>query len=175
MDGASPLPLPRIVALMRASTGAAVGEVRALGELARVAPAPGEWCANEILGHLLEADGRGFVGRIRAIISEDGPRFEAWDQPAVAAARRDDERDPESIVAEFLAERAEGLRFVAALDPASMARLGVHPRVGELSVSDLLHEWVHHDREHLAQLLAASRSFAWPAMGNARRFSDPSA
>jgi hypothetical protein len=160
---------------MQASTDAAVGEVRALGELARVAPAPGEWCANQILGHLVEADRRGFVGRIRTVVREDRPRFAAWDQPAVAAARRDDERDPESVVVEFLAERAEGIRFVAALDPASMVRLGVHPRVGELRVAELLHEWVHHDREHLAQLLAASQSFAWPAMGNARRFSDPSA
>jgi hypothetical protein len=175
VDGPSSLELPRIVALVRASTDAAVGEVRALGEWARVAPAPGEWCANQILGHLVEADRRGFVGRIRAIMSADRPRFEAWDQPAVATARGDDERDPESIVAEFLVERAEGVRLVAALEPASLARVGVHPQVGELSVSDLLHEWVHHDREHLAQLLAASRSFAWPAMGNARRFSDPSA
>jgi hypothetical protein len=160
---------------MQVSTAAAAGEVRALAELARVAPAPGEWCANQVLGHLVEADRRGFVGRIRTVVREDRPRFEAWDQPAVAAARRDDERDPESVVVEFLAERTEGIRFVAALDPASILRLGVHPRVGELSVAELLHEWVHHDREHLAQLLAASRSFAWAAMGNARRFSDPSA
>jgi hypothetical protein len=90
----------------------------------------------------------------------------------VAAARRDQERDPEGLVAEFLAVREDGLRFVASLDEAALARVGLHPHVGELSISDLLHEWVHHDREHLAQMLAVSQSFVWPAMGNARRFSE---
>jgi hypothetical protein len=38
-------------------------------------------------------------------------------------------------------------------------------------VSDLLHEWVHHDRNHFRQLLANVQAAAWPHMGNARRFS----
>ena len=48
-------------------------------------------------------------------------------------------------MAEFLVGREDGLRFVASLDEATCARVGLHPQVGELSVSDLLHEWVHHD------------------------------
>ncbi len=161
-----------ISALIRASTAAVVGEVRALGERARLAPEPGEWCANEVLGHLLEADRRGFVGRVRTVLTQDAPTFVPWDQPAVAAARRDAERDPEALIAEFLAGREADLGLVESLDQVALARRGRHPLVGELSVSDLLHEWVHHDREHLAQLLAISRSLVWPAMGNARRFSE---
>jgi hypothetical protein len=38
-------------------------------------------------------------------------------------------------------------------------------------VADLLHEWVHHDRNHLKQLLANVQAFVWPHMGNAQRFS----
>jgi hypothetical protein len=33
------------------------------------------------------------------------------------------------------------------------------------------YEWVHHDRNHLRQILANVQAFAWPHMGNARRFS----
>jgi hypothetical protein len=162
-----------IVALMRASTEAAVAELRALGSRAGVAPAPGEWSASEVLGHLIEADRRGFVGRMRAALEADRPTFEPWDQPAVAAARRDAERDPEALVAEFLAGREESLAFVADLGGNAWQRAGLHPQVGPLSISDLLHEWVHHDREHVAQMMAASQALVWPAMGNARRFSDP--
>lgn len=172
MNDRAPLALAQIAALVRASGDAAVAEIRALGDRARIAPAPGEWSASEVLGHLIEADRRGFVGRMRLALHEDRPTFEPWDQPSVAAARRDRERGSEDLVAEFLAEREEGLRFVASLDEAACARVGLHPHVGELSVSDLLHEWVHHDREHLAQMLAVSQSFVWPAMGNARRFSE---
>jgi hypothetical protein len=164
---------PRIAALMRASSDAAVAEIRALGELAGVAPAPGAWSAREVLGHLVEADRRGFVGRIRAVVAKDRPTFQTWDQPAVAAERKDAERDSETLIAEFLAGRERDLDDVAGLDAASCARTGFHPVVGELSAWDLLHEWVHHDREHLAQIMSVTQSLVWPAMGNARRFSDP--
>lgn len=163
----------QVTSLVRASGEAAVAEVRALGERSRIAPGPGAWSANEVLGHLIEADRRGFVSRMRLVLQEDRPTFEPWDQPAVAAARRDQERDPEDLVAEFLAVREDGLRFAADLQPVDCARLGLHPAVGELSVSDLLHEWVHHDREHVAQILAVTQSLVWPAMGNAQRFSQP--
>jgi hypothetical protein len=42
-----------------------------------------------------------------------------------------------------------------------------------VTVADLLHEWVFHDRNHIRQLLANAQARAWPAMGNARRFSHP--
>ena len=167
--------VPEIVALMRASTDAAAAEVRALGQRACTRPAPGEWSANEVIGHLIEADRRGFVGRVRTALASDRPTFERWDQPAVAAARRDDERDPQELVGEFLDGRKADLAFVGELDDASLGRAGIHPVVGELTVANILHEWVHHDREHLGQMYAISQALVRPAMGNARKFSDPNA
>src|SRR4051794_31598606 len=46
---------------------------------------PSSWCVNEVIGHLIEAEQRGFAGRIRAILASDNPRLVGWDQPAVAA------------------------------------------------------------------------------------------
>ena len=65
------------------------------------------------------------------------------------------------------------LRIVAGLSPADLTRGGQHPKVGFLTVADLLHEWVHHDRNHIRQMLANVQAFAWPHMGNSRRFSRP--
>ena len=52
---------------------------------------------------------------------------------------------------------------------------GIHERVGELTVGDLLGEWVHHDRNHVKQILSVSQARVWAQMGNARRFVDPDA
>ena len=49
-------------------------------------------------------------------------------------------------------------------------RGGAHPDVGPLRVDELLGEWVHHDRNHVRQMLAVSQARVWPQMGNARRF-----
>ena len=80
----------RIADLLAAMATTVNAELRALGpDGASWPPAPGEWCAKEVVGHLSEADRRGFAGRIRILLAEDEPDLIDWDQPAVAAARRD--------------------------------------------------------------------------------------
>jgi hypothetical protein len=159
--------------LIAASADALAAEVRALPpRLATFHPAPGQWCANEVLGHLIEAERRGFAGRIRIILAApDEPRLERWDQNEVARQRRDCERDTADLLHELAALRADAVTLVARLGPDDLARAGLHPTVGRLRVDELLHEWVHHDRNHLKQILANVQAAAWPAMGNAQKFS----
>jgi hypothetical protein len=162
----------RIAALLGASLATVEAEIAAMDvEVAQWRPAPGEWCANEVVGHLIEAEQRGFAGRIRTIIAEDRPRLVPWDQPAVAAARRDCEKVGPALAAEFRTLRTASLELVNGLRPADLDRAGIHPAVGELRIRDLLGEWVHHDRNHIRQLLANTQARVWPQMGNAQRFS----
>jgi hypothetical protein len=58
------------------------------------------------------------------------------------------------------------------IGPEQLRLAGEHPDVGELRVADLLHEWVHHDRAHLKQLLTNVQAYVWPNMGNAQKFSE---
>ena len=134
-------------------------------------PAPGEWCAKEVLGHLIESERRGFAGRIRVILAGDEPSLENWNQTEVAAARRDCERPASALTAEFDALRRDSVSLIAGLRAADLQRGGRHPKVGHLTVGDLLSEWIHHDRNHLRQMLANTQAAVWPHMGNARRFS----
>jgi hypothetical protein len=134
-------------------------------------PAPGEWCAKEVIGHLIEAERRGFAGRIRTVLASAEPKLETWDQDEVARARRDCERDGGALLAELTGLRQEGIRLVEGLRETDLARGGHHPTVGYLRVGDLLNEWVHHDRNHVRQILANVQAYAWPHMGNAQKFS----
>jgi len=162
------------VARLLASTADSIRvEVEALPEEVRQwRPAPGEWCVNEVLGHLLEAERRGFAGRIRLLLEQDGPRLETWDQEAVAGDRGDCARPGLEVMAEFLAERVISVELVEGLSAESLARGGEHVTVGPVTVRELLQEWVHHDRNHLKQVLANVQAYAWEAMGNTRRFTD---
>ncbi len=134
-------------------------------------PAPGEWCIKEVIGHLIEAEQRGFSGRVRIILGATDPQLQTWDQNAVARERRDCERDVHDLLRTFAAMREEGVVLARRLSPDQLARGGHHPTVGYLRVADLLHEWVHHDRNHLKQILANVQSFVWPHMGNTQKFS----
>ena len=136
-------------------------------------PAPSEWCAKEVLGHLIESERRGFAGRIRIILASDRPALEGWDQDVVARDRKDCDREWAELREEFAGLRADSAALVAGLEPADLARGGQHPKVGFLTVADLLHEWVHHDRNHIRQMLANVQAAVWPHMGAAQRFSLP--
>lgn len=169
-----PLTTAQIAAFLEASAVHITVELEALGDdWAPWRPAPGEWSANEALGHIIEADRRGFAGRIRRILAADGVIEEGWDQIAVAAERRDHERTMADIVDEFTTGREAGLELVRSLREDDLERHAIHTAVGRVSVRNLLHEWVFHDRNHIRQILANGQARAWPAMGNARRFSHP--
>ena len=171
-----PIAPATIADLLMATTQAVVHELRALGPDAGWRPAPAEWSANESVGHLIEAERRGFAGRIRTILAAPGaagsslPILATWDPPGVAAARRDHERPPGELADEFTAHRADAVALVRTLTAEDLARSGIHPQVGELRVDELLGEWVHHDRNHLRQMLAVTQARIWGQMGNARRF-----
>jgi hypothetical protein len=133
-------------------------------------PRPGEWCVKEVVGQLIEAERRGFAGRIRIILDANEVALQGWDQDEVARARRDDAGDARALVGELAALREDSVRLVAGLGPAELARRGIHPKVGPLTIAELLHEWVFHDRNHVRQILDNVQGWAWPHMGNAQRF-----
>ncbi len=139
-------------------------------EVASWHPAEGEWCVNEVVGHVIEAEKRGFAGRIHIILGADEPHLETWDQVEVAKARNDCARPPQELSKEFMDLRQDSLKLVRSIQPEQMQRGGMHPDVGRITVEEVLHEWVHHDGNHLRQALANVQAYVWPKMGNARRF-----
>jgi DinB family protein len=174
-DAATAIASAQIADLLEAAASTILAELEALGPEAGWRPAPGEWSANECLGHILEAERRGFNGRIRTILAEDRPVLQGWDQVAVAIARRDHERPAGELLAEFLPLRADSVDLVRSLRAEDLPRIGRHDYAGELAIGDLLGEWVHHDRNHIRQMMAVTQARVWPQMGNARRFIDPDA
>ena len=172
MSGAATKDLqPAEVARLIGASGAfVVAELRALGDDAAFHPAPGEWCANEIAGHIIEAERRGFAGRIRRFLESDGPDELGWDQDAVERERQDCRRDPRELADELEALRTESLVLLRSLRHEQLSRWGTHAKVGRLTVNDLIHEWVHHDRNHARQLMAVTQDRVYPHLGGSRGF-----
>lgn len=169
----SPLVTGEVARLLRAVHAAILAETDQMRpDLAAFHPADGEWCVKECIGHMIEAERRGFAGRIRLILEEPGRDLQSWDQVEVQRARKDCERDVADVVREFADLRQESVALVEGLMNTDMLKSGEHPQVGTLTVEDLLHEWIHHDRNHLRQLQANVQAYVWPSMGNARRFAE---
>ncbi|MDQ6918658.1 MAG: DinB family protein [Candidatus Dormibacteraeota bacterium] len=134
-------------------------------ELASWHPAEGEWCVKEVLAHLTLSEAFGFAGRIINILSADEPQLKATGSAELACRL-----NLEHMLAEFRRQRARSIELVAGLQPWDLDRAGIHERVGRLTVNDLIHEWVHHDRAHLKQILANVQAHVWLQMGGAQAF-----
>ena len=160
-----------IAAALEASGGAYEALLRSSPpDVASWHPADGEWCVNECVGHVIEGEKYAFAGRIRAILDGDEPNFVVWDPVQVANARNDCARQPSDLADELAGLRAQSLELVRALRPEQLSRGGVHRKVGRLTIDELLHEWVHHDANHLRQAFANVQGYVWGRMGNAQRF-----
>ena len=139
-------------------------------DVTRFRPAPGEWCINEVIGHLIEGEQRGFAGRIRLILAEEHHRCRTWDPDQVARQRGDLEKQSDELLQEFTNLRKESMALVLALQPAQLTKRGTHPKIGTLTVSDLLYEWAYHDLNHLKQIESNVMAMLWPQMSNAQQF-----
>ena len=64
----------------------------------------------------------------------------------------------------------DSIKLVRSLAPGDLGKGIEHPKAGRLLVRDLLHEWIHHDRNHTRQLLQIGQERVWPHMGNSQKF-----
>jgi hypothetical protein len=172
MTEARPL-TPAEVARMLTASGASItaGLEGLPEEIAGWHPAPDEWCVKECLGHIVEAERRGFAGRIRLILETPGLAIKNWNQVEVQKQRGDDGRPLAELLGEFTSIRAESVEMVEGLQQGDLQKSCEHDFAGTLRVQDLLHEWVHHDQNHHRQMQANLQAYVWPSMGNSQRFS----
>ena len=120
-------------------------------------PAPGEWSATEVLGHLLDAEVTlGF--RIRKLAAEPGAAVVAWNQDRWTDGLRHRRADPRTLAAAYGALRAANVDQLRRLSPAQRRAAGRHPEYGRLRVDELLSHWAEHDLNHIEQIRSALRA-----------------
>jgi DinB superfamily len=170
-DAPTPLDPTEVAALRRDFPRLLRAEVQALpAEILRWHPGPAEWCVPETLGHLIATEQVTFADRIRPILGSPDARIASYDPAAATRDRPDCGRDLSELLKRFAALREESAAFVARLSAEDLERSGRHDGVGPITVGDLLHEWVYHDRDHLRQIMANVQQFVWPHLGNTRLF-----
>ncbi len=89
-------------------------------------PAPGEWCVNEVVGHVIVTEKNGFAGRIRVILGGDEPDLPKYDRDGLQKTRDDCARDPKELAHEMLEVRGQSLELIRSLRPEQLQRGGLH-------------------------------------------------
>lgn len=111
------------------------------------------WSPFDIVGHYIQGEKTDWIPRANIILSDaEDKTFEPFDRFAQQEASKGKSMD--DLLDEFVDLRTENIRTLLDMDLSAdnLARTGMHPDLGEVTLSQLLCTWVTHDLAHLSQL-----------------------
>jgi hypothetical protein len=115
---------------------------------------PESWSPFDVMGHLIHAEEADWIPRARAILEYGEKRtFEPFDRFAMFEKSRG--KSLGDLLDRFGRLRAESLKELEKLDvrPEMLAKRGMHPELGAVTLSQLLSTWVVHDLGHVGQIV----------------------
>lgn len=118
----------------------------------------GTWCAVEVLGHLVVAERDDWMPRVRRVLRDgDSKAFDPFPHTATVVPGA---VEMGALLAEFRGLRESGLRELKGMGLAEsdLARTGMHPALGRVTLGQLLATWAAHDLHHVRQMCLA---MAW--------------
>ncbi|GAC1365167.1 MAG: hypothetical protein NVS2B12_12970 [Ktedonobacteraceae bacterium] len=120
-------------------------------------PAAGEWSALDCLRHLLVAERLLFPLRFHAFFAgQNFSDFDPHQQHADFASQT-----PGQLAAMFALYRQESLALLKQVKDDDLGRTVQHPKLGTVTLAEMLHTWAAHDLNHTIQ---AERALIQPFM-----------
>jgi len=142
------------VALLRRTPASLDALLRDLPDLwTRGTEGPDTWSPYDIVGHLIHGEYTDWVPRARHIFEHGDSRpFTPFDRTAQFTESRGKSLD--QLFDEFAVARTQSLATLESLNitPADLDRRGLHPKLGPVTLGNLLATWAAHDLTHLHQI-----------------------
>src|SRR5512140_930753 len=123
---------------------------------ARWKPAPERFSVAEVLAHLSHSEGHCYRMRLDRFMSESLPEFEPDDAQMYLDLYR--LADPEDAFDYFEEQREMNIEYLRELPSAAGQRKALHREYGEITLSEMLHEWALHDLGHIRQITELVRA-----------------
>jgi uncharacterized damage-inducible protein DinB len=120
-------------------------------------PAPGKWCAREIISHLADTE-MVFAFRLRQTLAEDHHVIQPFDQDLWA--KNYAAYDSAAALAAFTAARALNAAVIRAAKPGDLAKPVTHPERGTMTFQTIVETMAGHDRNHIKQIEAIAAQAA---------------
>ncbi len=117
-------------------------------------PCADAWSQTEILAHLADFEVSCFQARVESILRGNpvlamNPVKRAADIPYGAM-------DPFMSLDRFCRDRERSLARIRQLSVGDLTRRAVHSEMGQITLANLLAEWVSHDLGHIRQFIVAA-------------------
>ena len=123
---------------------------------ARWKPAPDRFSIGEVLAHLSHSEGHCYRVRVDRLLAEEMPEFEPDDAQMYLELYKNG--DPEEDFGHFEDQRETNLELLRGLPAAAGSRRAKHQAAGEITLTQMLHEWALHDLGHVRQIAELVRA-----------------
>ena len=123
----------------------------------------GDWVMNnegpetfspyDVIGHLIHGEKTDWATRAKMILEyENTKSFVPWDR--FAQFEESKGKSLQQLLDEFAVIRAENMTWFKGLKltESDLDKKGMHPKLGEVTLRNLLATWVVHDLTHIAQV-----------------------
>jgi len=125
-------------------------------EDARWKPAEDRFSIAEVLAHLSHSEGHCYRARVDKFLAEEMPELEPDDAQMHLELYRN--ADPEEDFGHFEDQRETNLELLRGLPAEAGQRKAKHLAAGEITLSNMLHEWALHDLGHIRQIAELVRA-----------------
>ncbi len=125
-------------------------------EDARSKPAPDRFSIAEVLAHLSHSEGHCYRARVDRFLAEEMPELAPDDAQMHLELYKNG--DPEEDFGHFEDQRETSIEFLRGLSVETGSRKAMHRAAGEITLSQMLHEWALHDLGHVRQIAELVRA-----------------
>jgi uncharacterized damage-inducible protein DinB len=111
------------------------------------------WTVFDVIGHLIHGEKTDWMTRIEIILSESAHKeFVPFDR--FAQLKESKGKSLEQLLNEFLAVRELSLKKLKGLHlkENDFDKIGIHPKFGTVTLSQLIAAWTVHDLDHISQI-----------------------
>jgi hypothetical protein len=125
-------------------------------EDARWKPEPDRFSIAEVLAHLSHSEGHCYRARVDRFLAEEMPELELDDAKMHLELYKNG--NPEEDFAHFEDQRETNIELLRGLPADAGSRKAMHRVAGEITLSQMLHEWALHDLGHVRQIAELVRA-----------------
>ena len=117
-------------------------------------PAPEEWSAIEVLGHMIDKMYH-WSNRVERILNEDRPTLLSYDQDAEVRKHNYQSADPVALQRDLQQRCEDFATLIESVPLVAMQREGIHAEYGAMTLRQCIEAPLNSVPEHLEQLRAA--------------------
>jgi hypothetical protein len=113
----------------------------------------GTWSPFDVVGHLIVCEQTNFMERIKIVLSvTETKQFKPIDMTAQFEAGKG--KVMQDLLKEFEQLRNQNMEqlFSLQLSDSDFTKQAIHPKLGKVTLGNLLSTWVAHDLAHIAQI-----------------------